>query len=169
MLEGHRVEAIENFIQLYNPGFRNTLSDYLQHSELFDGGGQMVANGMTLDPRHYQHILGDFGIGTEWHEFSHESLAQAIAQNRGVLAVGDAHYLNPAAYPTERAYHAFMITDISRGPLGEITAYKGIDSNFQQQEISWSPEAIEQALGHSPLQQQLLVSLQEMKWPFKTS
>lgn len=56
-------EAIENFIQLYNPGFSNTLSDYLQHSELFDGGGQMVANGMTLDPRHYQHILGDFGIG----------------------------------------------------------------------------------------------------------
>ena len=162
-------EAIENFIQLGNPGCTNTVSDYLQRSELFDGGGQLVTDGIALDPRHYQHILGDFGIGTQWHQFSHDGLAQALSENRGILAVGDAHYLDPTTYPSEHSYHAFMITDITRGFLGEITAYKGLDSNFHQQEVHWSPKAIENALRHSPLRQPLLVSLQEMKWPYKTA
>lgn len=162
-------EAIENFIQINNPGYTNTLSDYLQRSELFDSGGHLVTAGMALDPMHYQHILSDFGIQTQWHQFSHNDLAQAIDENRGVLAVGDAHYLDPATYPSEHSYHAFMITDITRGPLGNITCYKGIDSNFSQLEVHWSPEAIKSALKNSQLRQPLLVSLQEMKWPYKTT
>jgi hypothetical protein len=162
-------EAIENFIQLGNPGCNNTLSDYLQQSELFDGGGNLLMDGVTLDPAHYQHILSDFGIGTQWYDFSHDTLAQAIEGNRGVLAVGDAHFLDPSSYSSKNAYHAFMITDITRGPSGEITDYKGLDSNFLQKEVHWSPEAIEKALRHSLLRQPLLISMQEMKWPYKTA
>lgn len=162
-------EAIENFIQLGNPGCTNTLSDYLQQSEFFDGGGKLVPGGVALDPLHYQHILGDFGIGTQWYDFSHETLTQAVEGNRGVLAVGDAHFLDPTAYSSKNAYHAFMITDVTRGPSGEITGYKGLDSNFQQKEVYWTPEAIENALRHSPLRQPLLISMQEMKWPYKTA
>ncbi|MBN1187326.1 MAG: hypothetical protein JXB49_33925 [Bacteroidales bacterium] len=161
-------EAIENFIQLNNPNISNNLSEYLQNNEIFDFGGQLSEGGITLDPNHYQHILNDFGIRTAWLSYNSEILSHAISENHGVLVVGDAHYLNPEAYPNKGSYHAFMVTDTIKDSAGAITAYKGLDSNFPNQESIWSSECLENAINHSPLKQQLLVSDTELDWPYKT-
>ena len=162
-------EAIENLIQLNNTGYNNSLSDYLQHAEFFDGGSIPVDGGLSLNPQHYQHILNDFGINADWHAFSHDLLIDLITKNRGILAVGDAHYLDSVSYPQMNSHHAFVITDAVHDDFGNVIGYKGLDSNFSGQEVEWSPQQIEGALQHSLLKECLLISGKEMNWPYKTT
>lgn len=161
-------EAIENIIQLSSLNYNNSLSEYLQHSELFDGGAVSVNGGFALNPEHYRHILHDFGVETDWHQFNNQTLVNAISENKGILAVGDAHYLDANSYPEINSFHAFVITDADFDDNGCVIKYKGIDSNFPNAETRWSPDSIKLALDHSPIRMPLLISNHEMNWPHKT-
>lgn len=154
-------EALENIIQLNNPNILNSLSDELQYHEYYDGG--LVSSG-ALNTSHYQHILNSHNIPSHWNNFSHENIINAIEHDHGVLAIGKAHSLNPMVYPDLEGNHAFVITDVIRDDFGQITHYKGIDSNFENQETIWPVENIEDALTKIDSRPQLLITDRPLNW-----
>jgi hypothetical protein len=162
-------EAVENLLQLSHPGLGNHLSDCLQQAEALDGGSHVAPGGYALHPAHYQHILESFGVDSEWLPFSHDALSRLLDANHGVLAVGDAHDLDGSSYPSPGSYHAFVVTDVIRDPIGRILGYRGLDSNFAGQEVTWSAQQIEQAIRHAPLDKGLLATIGELAWPDKTT
>ncbi len=154
-------EAVENLVQLDNQNVSNSFSDWLQQGEAYDGG---VTQEGALNPQHYQHILSSNNIPSHWDTFSHDSIANAVNSDQGVLAIGNAHDLNPSLYPNPEGSHAFVITDTITDDFGNITHYKGVDSNIGGSESIWPAQNIENALNNSGYSQSLLITDRPLNW-----
>jgi hypothetical protein len=154
-------EAIENIIQLFYKDTPNNLSetDLLPwaktHQVQVGNDKQELAVDVSEHPERpayvlnhlgYIPILAKYGISAQRYEFNHlQVIIPALQQNKGILLIGDAHCLNPAAY-RPNSYHAFILTNyfVDESETN-ILGYVGIDSNFANKETSWYCQNVEDA------------------------
>lgn len=140
-------EAVENLIQLFHPAGNDLVErDLLPRAQNYGMAGK-TPKGYVLDIRAYRQLLFDYHIPASWYPFDFaQVIVPALWNNRGVLVVGDAHYLNPNAYAPNSA-HAFLVTNYC---VDEsecfIVGFIGLDSNFARQECAWPFAGVEQAL-----------------------
>lgn len=111
------------------------------------GAAQPAPRGFALDVRAYQRILQDYGIPSRWYPFDHLGvLVPALLNNRGVLAVGDAHSLYPDPRLEVGGNHAYVLTNYYTDHSERcIVGYVGLDSNFAQTEVFWPCQNVENA------------------------
>lgn len=148
-------EAIENLIQLYIP----TASDLSDQDLIPRAEGYNCVfwdkEGPVLETRGYRQLLMDYGIRSAWHPLDRARLLGTLKANRVVLAIVDAHVLDPATYPKPRSLHAIVLTNfVVDHTTRAVTAYTGLDSNHPDQERWWSLRRLEKAVtaaGTNPL------------------
>jgi hypothetical protein len=141
-------EAIENIIQLFHNVGNNLVEvDLLRRAKSY-GALISTPEGPSLDIRGYSRMLQDYGIPSHWYPFDYRQIViPALWNNRGLLVVGDAHYLNSEAYPKIGSNHAFVLTNYyTEESEHYILGYIGVDSNFAQTEIAWPYQNIENAV-----------------------
>lgn len=162
------LEAVENVIQLFHR-VPNTISG----TTLFRAArrrGALVwdAEGPRLEPWAYPLLLADYGIQAEWHEFEAQMLVNAVQENRGVLAVVDAHWLRPRDYPSTGSWHAVVVTNVVADSSGRLVEFVGLDSNFPGTTQRWNAHAFERAAS-SWIYRPLLITTQLVRWRQKIS
>ncbi len=143
-------EAIENIIQLFQRTENNLTEKDLQPRADHYGFASQGAEGYSLSMQGYLPILADYGISAQWYPFDHlQVIIPALHDNRGVLLVGDAYYLNSQAYHNLQSWHAFILTNYYTDESGIfVLGYVGIDSNFAHQETFWPYQNVEAAAAH---------------------
>jgi hypothetical protein len=142
-------EAIENIIQLfYDIGNDLLESDLLQRAESYGAAVPMPEGGVALDIRAYESILQDYRISSNWYPFDPAQVViPALANNRGVLAVGDVHCLYPDPNLRVGSNHAFVLTNFYTDQSEQyVVGYVGLDSNFAQTEVFWPHHNMARAL-----------------------
>lgn len=170
-------EAIANLIELSRPEYAGR---DLVTEELF---GRAKSYG-AVDQRGalavwaYQRILREYSINSLWYPFDHyQIILPALLNNLGVLIVGDAYFLNPAAY-RQSGSHAFILTNYYTDESGNyIMGYTGVDSNFPFQaragqfregENFWPHQRVEsfaRALAGHYANSPVLVTSEQLRWP----
>jgi hypothetical protein len=65
-------------------------------------------------------------------------LVQVLNENRGVLAVVDAHYLNQYSYPNRNSLHAIIVYNyLMDSSEAHQVGYVGLDSNCPGKNVVW--------------------------------
>jgi hypothetical protein len=104
-------EAIENIIELCRPEYSGrdlVREDLLKRAHVYKAIDE--EGGLRVEA--YQAILYDYGILSYWYAFHHYGVVlPALLNNRGVLVIGDAYYLNPRSYRRRGSGHAFVLTN----------------------------------------------------------
>jgi hypothetical protein len=137
-------EAIENIIQLFYPVSNNLSRGDLLQRALRYGGVVATENGPILRTEVYRQLLHDYQIPSRWYPFLHyQTIIPALMANRGVLIIGDAHYLDGGIYPWQGSWHAYVLTNFCTNYSDQlILSYVGIDSNFPGEERFWTCEQV---------------------------
>lgn len=162
-------EAIENIIQLFHNVPNNlTETDLIRRAASYQGA-RPAPGGYSLDVRVYRRLLQDYGIPSQWYPFDHlQVILPALLQNRAVLVVGDAYYLNPQAYALGSP-HAFVLTNYYTDESEYyVLGYLGIDSNFEKQEMAWLYQNVEIAAQTQKVSSlPVLITDIPINWPSK--
>lgn len=140
-------EAIENIIQLFLNVGNNLVEADLLPRALARGVAMPGAGEYRLSIHGYLKILEEYGIPARWYPFDYRQVViPAQWNNRGVLVVGDAHYLNPQMYPRQLSWHAFVLTNYYTDQSGyHLIGYIGLDSNVPKTEVAWPFQSVESA------------------------
>lgn len=160
-------EAVENIIQLFHPTGNDLVeTDLLRRAQYYG-----MAKNYILNIRVYRQLLFDYHIPASWFPFDFaQVIVPALWNNRGVLVVGDAHYLNPQVYPPDSC-HAFVLTNYYVDETEFfILGFAGLDSNFAGQECIWSLASIGQSLSwavHHVTPTPVLVTSMPINWPHR--
>ena len=135
------LESMENTIQLMKgdvTGQLNKLADEMQKKiaasptrwdaiEVVDDDGTGVKQRYWLiPPASYPAMLKEYGVSAKLKRFSHETLQQAMAENRPVIVWGNVKYLEQ--YRGKEGLHAFVVTDWNP----ETGKYTILDSNSRK-------------------------------------
>jgi hypothetical protein len=141
-------EAIENIIQLFRREENDLTERYLIPRSDQLGFTQYDNRGPSLALQGYIPLLKDFNIPAQWYPFDHRQvIIPALRSNRGVLAVGDATFLNQQLYPAVGSWHAFILTNFyTDQSTNFIIGYVGIDSNIARAEVFWPLDSVGGAL-----------------------
>ena len=159
-------EALANIIELSSGTVNPNLCSQLSIEALQQYGAGLLGGCAVIDPHYYQIALQNHGIGSDWMPFDHSQLQHALDANQGVLGIGDAHYLDSMTYPDVNSRHAFVITNYETDAFGNVTYY-GIDSNFGGTTVKWTSDQLEKTCNASGFQESLLITRNEMRWPYK--
>ena len=178
------LESIENTIQLMKgdvTGQLNKLADEMQKKiaasptrwdaiEVVDDDGTGVKQKYWLiPPSSYPAMLKEYGVSAKLKRFSHETLQQAMAENRPVIVWGNVKYLEQ--YRGKEGLHAFVVTDWDP----ETGKYTILDSNNKGKPYDVDAESLKNfaTTGISAKLENLFmgrmcVCQETAKWPFKT-
>lgn len=158
-------EMAENIMQLDDPSLSNDASAWIQQIT----GTQ----GQRMDPGWIVPLLEQRGIPAGWFDFDHGQIASALQSNQAVGIVGHSHFLTSSFVRYDQYspdLHCVTLTDVIKDGYGNITHYKGIDSNAQGQEVIWSAQAIEGAVRNAGAwANKALITLRPLRWPWTTS
>jgi hypothetical protein len=157
-------EAVETVIQLHYPARDDisrtilpSLADRTGHLVRSQDGGRLEINGIRS-------LLLAFRIPCLWYAFDHQTLINALHEDRVAIAVVDAHLLDSSTYPYPKSWHAIVLTNYYLDRSGRfVVGYVGADSNFAGQERAWPYDSVcaaAMACATNPL----LITERPVKW-----